>query len=199
MREGTSDTIQSNPSVQSGSPCLEPSCPELYPVLSIFKDGDPAPRSPGQLVPVFDYPQSEEVFSYVSFMSICVHCLLSFDQGPLRRACLHLLCTLPSDMDKIPLKLPFSRLSSSSSLSFLTCEVLQSLSCLCDPLLDPFHYAMSLLYWGPLNWTHYPSHATSSLSRGGKSSPSTCWQCSSQCSPGGCWPSLLWWCVLARA
>ena len=48
----------------------------------------------------------------------------------------------------------------------------------------------SPLHWGAENWTQYLSWVSPGLSRGEDHLPTVCQQCSSQCSPGGCWPPL---------
>jgi len=58
-------------------------------------------------------------------------------------------------IDEISLNPFFCRLNSSSSFSFSSQGVLQSLCHLCGPLLDSFQYVLALLYWGAQNWTQH--------------------------------------------
>ena len=71
---------------------------------------------------------------------------------------------------------------------FLVRKMLQSLHHLCNLHWTHFRSSMSISSCEAQSWTQHSRCASLGLNRGAGSPPSTCWQCSSQCTPGSHWP-----------
>lgn len=111
---------------------------------------------PRQPVPVLGHPSSAEVVPdgrHLLCFSLC-HCLFSCHWASLKRACLHLLHTLPlGTYWWDPPWTLFSRLNSLSSLSLSSCERCSSPFIIFAALYWSLStVSMSLLYWGAQNW-----------------------------------------------
>lgn len=129
----------------------------------------------------------------ISWVTVCVPCLLSWHWAALKRACFHLLCTSFSCLNTF-LRSPqaFSRPSSPEfhvGEPFFMWAILQSINHPHGPSLDSLFLccAQVSLLRSTQSWTLDSSCGLTSAEQRGRITSLTCWQCFASWRPGHYW------------